>query len=556
MVEWWKRSIIYQIYPRSFNDTTGNGIGDIQGIIEKLDYIKSLNCDAIWLCPIYPSPQKDFGYDVSDYTGINPEYGSLEDFDQLVKELHQRDMKLIMDFVPNHTSDQHFWFQEAMKSRDNPYRDYYIWKDPAPDGGYPNNWESQFGGPGWSYHEPTGQYYFHQFVPEQPEVNYENPKVLDAMKEWMRLWYKRGVDGLRLDTCDLYKKDQSFVDETIREDWDEAAGRPSWEKWQWTKLHDVEGNLDIIKEFRSVADEFEERFMIGEIYKPFDRTMAYYGDITNQLFHAPTNMTLVNNPFELSVIRPKILVYYSWFDNHKYSFAWPNWQFSNHDRLRMASRIPKKMRLALLMLFTLRGTPITYYGDEIGMENGIIPFDKIQDPFALTSSGGLEHNRDKVRTPMQWNASEPNAGFSTAEPWLPVHPNYIEKNVETLSKRSNSLLSYFRELTQLRQETEALYSGSIKFHLIPEDLEDYLFVYSRMSRNEETGSEVVFYIIQNFSEDTLQLNLQKLLDTDKNKLKLIFTSSLGHIESSSIPNEIEGNTGWILTTEDFVSALN
>ena len=515
-MEWWQKAIIYQIYPRSFNDTTGNGIGDLQGIISKLDYIQSLNCDAIWLCPIYPSPQKDFGYDVSDYQGINPEYGTMDDFDQLIKMMHSRDMKLIMDFVPNHTSDQHPWFLEASKSKDNPYRDYYIWKDPKPGSSPPeppNNWEGQFGGPAWSYHEATGQYYLHQFVREQPELNYENPQVMVEMKENMRFWFDHDVDGLRLDTAPLYKKDQSYQDDTIRENWDENAGKPAWKKWHFKPLIDVNGVHDIIAEFRSVADEYPKKMLMGEIYLEFERLMTYYGE-HGDLFQFPTNMTLVNEPFDLEVIKPLIIEYYQWFSKEPYTAAWPNWQFSNHDRLRMASRIPHNLRLAFLMLFTLKGTPITYYGDEIGMLNGDIPSGQVKDPFAtLSGDAGIIHNRDRCRTPMQWTDDD-YAGFSTANPWLPISPKYQEQNVKLMESDSTSLLNYFRELTKLRQTTPALYLGEIAFVPVPADNINQLFIYSR------TDDRSTYFILLNFGNSPLELDLQALLGLNNFELIL------------------------------------
>jgi len=271
---WWQKGIIYQIYPRSYQDSNGDGIGDLQGIIQRLDYIKSLNIDAVWLSPIYPSPMHDFGYDVADYTGIHPMFGTMADFDQLLAETHRRGMRLLLDLVPNHTSDEHAWFLESRSSRDNPKRDWYIWRDPAPDGGPPNNWLSFFGGPAWTFDEKTGQYYLHQFVKQQPELNYRNLQVLQAMLDVMRFWLDKGVDGFRVDVIWLMLKDDQFRDEPLDPNWD---GVRPFGRLQHIYTANLPGVHDIIRQMRAVLDEYTERMMVGEIYLPNKELVKYYG---------------------------------------------------------------------------------------------------------------------------------------------------------------------------------------------------------------------------------------------------------------------------------------
>ncbi|HMR62523.1 MAG TPA: alpha-amylase family glycosyl hydrolase [Anaerolineae bacterium] len=499
---WWQTGIVYQIYPRSFQDSNGDGIGDLAGIVRRLDYLKSLNIDAIWLSPIYPSPMHDFGYDVADYTAIHPMFGSMADFDRLLAEAHQRGLKLLLDLVPNHTSDEHPWFIESRSSRDNPKRDWYIWRDPAPDGGPPNNWLSLFGGPAWTFDEKTGQYYLHQFVTQQPELNYRNPEVFAAMQNVMRFWLDKGIDGFRVDVIWLMLKDPQFRDEPPNLDWDKLpplAQAPS-ERLRHIYTRNLSEVHDLIKEFRAVIDEYDERVMIGEIYEPFDQLVTYYGQ--GDECHLPFNFHLIlAHPWTAPVVRGLIDAYEVLLPEH----GWPNWVLGNHDQHRIASRIGRaQARLATMLLLTLRGTPTVYYGEEIGMENVPIPPEKVQDPPAVNQPE-LAHivGRDPERTPMQWDSSL-NAGFTPAgvEPWLPLAADYADRNVAQQEADPTSMLSLFRALTTLRRAEPSLHLGA---YTAVETGSDEVLAYLRSAPDQD-----YFLVVLNFGTRSHTLDLGKI----------------------------------------------
>lgn len=452
---WWQTGIIYQIYPRSYQDSNGDGIGDLPGIVEHLDYLKSLNIDAVWLSPIYPSPMHDFGYDVADYTAIHPIFGTMADFDHLLAEMHRRDLKLILDLVPNHTSDEHPWFLESRRSRDNPKRDWYIWRDPAPDGGPPNNWLSFFGGPAWSFDELTGQYYLHQFDTHQPELNYRHPDVLPAMLDNMRFWLDKGVDGFRVDVIWLMMKDEALRNEPPNPNYRE--GDVPFLQLDHIYTQDVPGIHELIREMRRLTDSYDERVLIGEIYLPMERQAAYFGQ-NNDECHMPYNFELIHAPWQVQAIRKLIDDYEGLLP----AGAWPNWVLGNHDQPRVASRVSAaQARVANMLLLTLRGTPTTYYGEEIGMENVPIPWEKMHDPPAVNQPEiADEVGRDPERTPMPWNDS-PSAGFTVAgiEPWLPLAADYATRNVAAQAADPTSILNFYRALTQLRRAEPALHAG-------------------------------------------------------------------------------------------------
>ena len=455
---WWQTSVIYQIYPRSYQDSNGDGVGDLAGIIQRLDYLSdTLGVDAIWLSPIYPSPMHDFGYDVANYTEIHPLFGTLEDFDRLSEETHRRGMKLILDLVPNHTSDEHPWFLESRSSIDNQKRDWYLWRDPAPDGGPPNNWLSHFGGPAWTYDEGTGQYYLHQFVKQQPDLNYRNPEVVTAILDVMRFWLDRGVDGFRVDVIGLMMKDPEFRDEPPNPKWNGVKPFDSLDHIYTANLPEVH---DLILQMRAVLDSYDDRMMVGETYLPNDKLMSYYGSAGMLECHLPFNFQLITAPWGAAGVRKMVDDYEAVLP----SDAWPNWVLGNHDQHRLATRIgPDQARVANMLLLTLRGTPTCYYGDELGMENVPIAPEKIQDPPAINQPE-IAHivGRDPERTPMQWDDS-PNAGFAAPDVedlWLPLAPNYKEVNVANQLKDPHSFLSYFRKLLAYRKSTPALLWGS------------------------------------------------------------------------------------------------
>ena len=459
---WWKTGVIYQIYPRSFLDTAGNGIGDLEGIIARLDYLndgtpRSLGVDAIWISPFYPSPMADFGYDVSDYCDIHRDLGDLETFDRLVAEAHKRGIRVILDYVPNHTSDEHPWFREARSSRDNPRRDWYIWRDPKPDGSPPNNWGSVFGGSAWEWDEQTGQYYFHQFLKEQPDLNWRNPEVVTAMQAVLRFWLDRGVDGFRMDVVGMIYKHPEMPDQPPDPD-AKPDLRPNDFYARQLHLYDQDQDevYDMARQFNRLVRPYGEVCLIGEIlWHGADRWLRYYG-AEGDGFHLPMNLQFMHLPWKAETIKAAIME----LDGMLPDYAWPSCVLGNHDEVRLATRYGQQhTRLAAMLLLTLRSTPILYYGDEIGMENGVINEDKMQDPWGIIV--GPEFNRDVCRTPMQWNALQ-QAGFSTVEPWLPISGDADERNVLVQSEDPDSLLNLYRRLIWFRKDSTALQTGKLE----------------------------------------------------------------------------------------------
>ena len=451
---WWKDGIIYQIYPRSFQDTDDNGVGDLPGIIKRLPYLAELGVDAIWLSPIFTSPMRDFGYDIADYTAIDPLFGTLGDFDRLVEAAHARGIKVILDLVPNHTSDLHPWFRESRASRQNARRDWYIWRDPAPGGGPPTNWLSQFGGSGWQFDAATGQYYYHAFLAAQPDLNWRNGNVRAAIYDAMRFWLRRGADGFRVDVIWHLIKDSEFRDNPPNPDFNTAD--PPHLQFLPLYTTDRPELEEIVTEMRAVVDEFPDRVLIGEIYLPLERLVTYYGRDLRGL-HLPFNFALLASEWSAAAIADLIDRYEALLPQG----AWPNWVLGNHDTSRIAGRIgDRQARLAAVLLLTLRGTPTIYYGDELGMPQVSIPTEEALDPF--------EHNvpgrgcgRDGSRTPMQWDRSA-YSGFSAVKPWLPVAEDYGCRNVEVERGRSNSMLTLYQRLIRLRREHAALQRGSYR----------------------------------------------------------------------------------------------
>jgi alpha-glucosidase len=452
--EWWQTGIIYQVYPRSFMDSNDDGVGDLDGITSKLDYLRWLGVNAIWISPIFPSPMADFGYDVSDYTGIHPLFGTMEAFERLVKDAHGRGIRVILDFVPNHSSDEHPWFVESRTSRANPKRDWYIWRQARPGGAPPNNWLSHFGGSAWTWDEQTRQYYYHAFLEKQPDLNWRNPRVQVAMMDALRFWLSRGVDGFRVDVIWELIKDQQFRDNPTNPAYEEGKVRPYL---QLLPMHNADQPEvhDLVRMMRGVLDEYGERALIGEIYLPLDRLVKYYGEQGPEC-HLPYNFSLVTLPWEAKRVARAIEKY----ERALPDGAWPNWVLGNHDVSRIATRAgPAQRWVAAMLLLTLRGTPTMYYGDEIGMENVQVPENAQQDP--VGKNLGYEFSRDPSRTPMRWDSRE-NAGFSAAKPWLPVGKDSGNANVAAQSEDPDSLLSLYRRLIALRQSEPALSIGSYR----------------------------------------------------------------------------------------------
>jgi len=464
---WWQNGVIYQIYPRSFQDSDGDGVGDLAGIEHRLDHLADLGVDAIWLSPIFPSPMADFGYDVSDYRDVDPLFGSLADFDRLLAATHARGLKLLLDFVPNHSSDQHPWFVESRASRDGPKRDWYIWRDAAPGGGPPNNWISDFGGSAWTWDAATGQYYYHAFLREQPDLNWRNPDLRAAMIDALRFWFDRGVDGFRIDVLWHMIKAADFPDNPVNPDWRPEMGemhkvlqRHSTDQ---PEVHAIAAGM------RALADTYKGRVLVGEIYLPVDRLMAYYGRETPEV-HLPFNFQLIDAPWDAPTLRRIIADYEAALPPG----GWPNWVLGNHDRPRVAAkRGEAQARVAAMLLLTLRGTPTLYYGDEIGIGAVEIPPDKVQDPRELREPG-LGLGRDPVRTPMPWDNAA-HAGFSTAEPWLPLNPDWPTRNVAAQRGDPRSMLALHRALLGLRRKIAALSVGD----LVLVDADDEVLAYER-----------------------------------------------------------------------------
>ncbi len=448
--------MIYQVYPRSFKDASGDGVGDLAGVIEKLDYLSgTLGVDALWLSPFYPSPMKDFGYDITDFAGVDPLFGTLEDFDKLLGEAHRKGLRIILDYVPNHTSDEHPWFRESRSSRDDPKRDWYVWRDPKPDGSPPNNWIEETGGSVWEWDEATGQYYLHSHYKEQPDLNWRNTEVREAMLGVLRFWLDLGVDGFRIDVPHMIMKDPD-----LRDNPPNPNHTPRLYEKQHPNFHSQMHVHDrqhpdlhsIYREIRRLVDSYgDDRVLIGEIeIAPWERWVLYYGEDLDE-FHIPFNFELVETPWTAEAVR-------SFVDSFEAALpkgAWPNYVLGNHDLPRPASRYGKeRARVAAMLLLTLRGTPTLYYGDELGMQDVAIPPEEVRDRL----------DRDPARTPMLWD-SKPRSGFSppgARPPWLPLAPDHEEINVESQLPDPGSTLNLYRRLLACRKASPALLRGTYR----------------------------------------------------------------------------------------------
>ncbi len=468
---WWQDAVVYQIYPRSFADSNADGIGDVRGIISRLDYLVELGVDAVWISPIYPSPMADFGYDVADYCGVDPLFGTLADVDALIAAAHGRGLRLILDFVPNHSSNTHPWFMASRASRDNPKRDWYIWRAGAPDGGPPNNWLSHFGGPAWEWDPATGEYYLHSFLREQPDLNWRNPEVRAAMYDALRFWLDRGIDGFRVDVMWLLIKDDQFRSNPPNPA--HAPDRGSYDRLLPLYTADRPEVHDIVAELRRLVDSYGDRVLIGEIYLPIERLMAYYGrDLSGA--HLPFNFQLIDAPWNAEALASIVRDYEAALP----AGAWPNWVLGNHDKSRIASRVgAAQARVAAMLLLTLRGTPTLYYGDELGMLDVPVASERVTDP-AEKNQPGIGLGRDPERTPMLWDGS-PRAGFTTGEPWLPLGEHDCI-NVAAERARPDSMLALHRRLLALRRSHPALTRGALRSI---RSLEDVL-MYERCAGDE------------------------------------------------------------------------
>lgn len=460
---WWKHAVFYEIYPRSFKDSNGDGVGDLNGITSRLDYLARLGVDAVWITPFYPSPQVDFGYDVSDYEAVDPQFGTLADFDRLIKEAHRRNIRVVIDFVLNHTSDQHPFFKEARSSKTNPKRDWYIWRDPKPGGSLPNNWSSSFGPVAWTLDEKTGQFYYHYFYPQQPELNWRNPEVERRMFETVRFWLKRGADGFRLDAVNYLYEDPQLRDNPVLP---ELRFGSTTEHEQEKKYNrDLPEVQDAVVRLRAFNDSVNpESVLVGEAYVPkWEELMRYYGPSDNGV-HLPFNFFLVMEPAR-SKLDARIFRDVIGQSERALAGRWTTYVLSNHDIPRHYDRLGDGKhndliaKLTATMLLTLRGSPFLYYGEEIGMlTTEPKTIEEVRDPVGKRY-WPLRKGRDGERTPMQWDATA-HAGFTTGTPWLPAPPSYKERNVAAEERDPDSLLNFYKRLIELRRRSPALLDGA------------------------------------------------------------------------------------------------
>jgi len=538
---WWQTGVFYIVYTRSFKDSDGDGVGDLPGLVEKLDYLsETLGVDALWVAAVYPSPMADFGYDVSNYTDVLPLFGNLSDFDVLIAQAHRRGLKIIVDYVPNHSSDQHPWFLESRSSRTNAKRDWYMWADPKPDGSPPNNWVSVFGGPAWEWDDATGQYYMHTFLKEQPDLNWRNPALKQAMFDVARFWLERGVDGFRIDCAHHVAKDPHLRDNPPNPAPADTAYKPLGEYDSQLHLHDREHpDAHVVwREFRQLLDSYsatQPRAAFGEVHV-FDwpRWAAYYGGHLDGL-HMPFNLGMIGVPWKVPAIRRVV----DGIESALPPGAWPNYMFANFDESRIASRYGRaEARVVAMLLLTLRGTPTLCYGEEIGMTNVPIPPEMQQDPFGLRVPG---LGRDPYRTPMQWNAG-PNAGFAppaTPKLWLPIAADYQQVNVERQLADPGSMLNLYRRLLAYRRTTPALQWGAYRpLDDVPHDC----YVYLRRA-----GAQCVLVAL-NFSAEERRLHLPALGgDGYVPKGRIVISTHLDRQEAVSLARLIlRGHEGLIV----------
>ena len=526
-VQWWQKAVIYQIWVRSFQDSTGDGIGDLAGILSRLDYIQSLGADALWLSPIFPSPWLDAGYDVSDFCSVHPQFGNLDDFDRLLADCHRRGLRVILDWLVNHTSDQHPWFQEARASRDSNRRDWFIWADPKPDGAPPNNWLSVFGGSAWTLDQGTGQYYFHAFMPQQPDLNWRNPQVVEAMHENMRFWLRRGVDGFRLDALDMLLENPDLPDNPPNPDFNPNAALDSAVLHVHTRSQ--EGIHELIAGLRQVSDEFDQRVLLGEMYTSAQNMVPYYGTSERPELHLPLNPSFLFQPWDADAMASSISEYLDAVS----SYGWPTWALSNHDfhRLRQRAKADQP-RVAAMLLLTLRGTPSIYYGEEIGMHDVPIPPELAEDPQGKAQPA---RNRDVARTPMQWDGG-PSAGFTSGTPFFPIADDYQTINVAKLEKDEGSLLHLYRRLIALRKAEPALSRGI----QTPVTRRAPVLAY----RRELPGRHLL--VLLNMAGDELSFDFSELSGSGELLLST-FLDRTGERPSQNV--RLRGNEGLILSLE-------
>ncbi|RRS07797.1 alpha-glucosidase [Pseudoalteromonas sp. J010] len=471
--EWWKGAVIYQIYPRSFQDSNADGIGDLKGIIHRLDYIKSLGVDAVWISPFFKSPMKDFGYDISDYRDVDPMFGAIEDFDELINQAHERDIKIIIDQVLSHTSNQHPWFIESRENKINDKADWYVWADAKPDGSPPNNWLSIFGGVAWQWEPRRCQYYLHNFLTEQPDLNFHNPDVRKAILDNVEFWLKKGVDGFRLDAINFCFHDQQLRDNpakpvALRQGRGFSEDNPYAFQYHYYNNTQPE-NLAFMEEIRALLDRYPGTVSLGEISSEDSlQTMAEYTADDNKL-HMGYSFELLTRDYSAKYIRDTVSRLEAVMTE-----GWPCWAFANHDVERVASRWStnsvvnnEQVKMLTALLGSLRGSVCMYQGEELGLGEAAVAFEELQDPYGITFWPNFK-GRDGCRTPMPWTKAKPHAGFSEAKPWLPVSNEHSERAVDEQVQDNNSTLSYYQAFLRWRGAQPALKTGEIEFIDTPE----------------------------------------------------------------------------------------
>ncbi len=461
--EWWRGAVVYQIYPRSFLDANGDGVGDLKGVLAGLDYVASLGVDAIWLSPFFTSPMDDFGYDVADYRDVDPIFGDLADFDAIVKKAHQLGLKVIIDQVYSHTSDRHAWFEESRRDRENKKAGWYVWADPKPDGSPPNNWQSVFGGGAWEWDARRRQYYLHNFLTSQPDLNLHNRDVQDALLDVARFWLDRGVDGFRLDALNFAMHDPRLRDNPSAPRDGRMLSRPfDYQQHVYNRSHpDIPTFLERI---RNVANEYDGIFTVAEVVgdAPLEEMKAFTA--AGRRLNSAYDFTFL---YAAGISNDLVRLAVGAWDGGA-GEGWPSWAFSNHDAPRAVSRWAddKNRELAAklyaMLLLTLRGNAFLYQGEELGLPQGNVPFERLQDPEAI-ANWPLTLGRDGARTPMPWDGAQPNAGFSPGDPWLPIDPRHVACSVDAQERRADSALQFIRELIRVRRKSAALKTGDMEF---------------------------------------------------------------------------------------------
>ncbi len=530
--QWWRGAVIYQVYPRSLMDTNGDGIGDIKGIVEKLDYIADLGVDAIWVSPFFKSPMKDFGYDISDYRDIDPIFGNLDDFDQLIEQAHKRNIKIIIDQVLSHTSDQHAWFLESRESDNNDKSDWYVWADAKDDGTQPNNWLSIFGGPAWKWEPRRKQYYLHNFLSSQPDLNFHNPAVQQAALDNIEFWLKRGVDGFRLDAINFCFHDAALRDNPPKPE-KERKGRGFSEDnpyaFQYHYYNNTQPeNLAFIERIRALLDHYPGSVALGEISSEDSlATMAEYTAGNNRL-HMGYSFELLTEDFSARYIRETVETLES-----NMTEGWPCWAISNHDVTRVVSRWGKesdapsitnqKAKMFTALLTSLRGSVCSYQGEELGLPEAAISFEQLQDPYGINFWPNFK-GRDGCRTPIPWSSQQTNAGFSSGKPWLPVAKEHIELAVDQQLSSEQSVLKAFQEFLAWRINQPALISGSIEFM----DLEEPVLGFIRHC------PEQTITALFNLSNETVSVTLDQTAINAPIKFQCVETGAIDN-ERVSLP---------------------